>query len=908
MTRPLVVFPTKFVAGVTSGDPTTWLTPDPDKKKVPYEIDVRDGAALRSNYTTDAHAVAYHIPGRPSCPRLVVHFLKDYQRNGAAPVMGWMFVDFDLPEHRTWHEGEWVEVRRRVIEHPLASTAGLYQTRHGWRLVWPLAKPVPVSWGWRRAYEAFLDELGHVALGVSADRGCGDWTRMYRLPRVVREGETGRSSLAMDWARMQPLEWEPACGWVAEEPRVELPPAPELPSDINAARKMKRLLAYIDAFPPAVQGSDGHGQLYQLGAHLYGWAVSESESVELAWRHYNPRCVPPWTSSRKDVADFERQVRAGWKGSKQGWGEKLIDPAYAEVRDVSGPEDDGFSVGFSKEAQATGASPPAADEPELVGDDAPLEGLVERATKNPAAAFETSVLFAVAALRKKDAAEYNRLKFELKAQTDVNMLDFRSAVADAAKEAERRRLAALRKKAIAQAKKQGLPVFERGDHATIAEELKTLLLRQANQVATVFDEGEFHVYAPDLGIYTKRTIAELGTTLAGWSGAPVLGAQDKEPRDLMVNGSTVDGTLKIFEHLCAAPHFFATAPWGVAFKNEFVRWDETMGLVSEPLSPRHRARFGFPFDRQPDACPAQFLRFLQDLFAGDSDAVAKIGFLQEFVGASLLGLATKYAKCLVLLGAGANGKSQFVDIVSALFPDWCKTSVPPQEFKDKDAGAALAGSRINLVSELPSRDILESATFKAVVTGDEITRRRLYERSFKFRPQAAHIFSANQLPHTADTSGGFWRRMAVVRFNRNFQDSPDKKNDIGRKIADQELSGIIEWALDGARRLLARGEGGDYAIPQSTEETVDEWRRDSNPVQQYVDERLRLDGDDWVTAQELYSDFKTWSERNGFRTRSRTTFGREVRACGVEKKMSNGVKYKCRIDRTPYLVQGGAAW
>jgi putative DNA primase/helicase len=187
--------------------------------------------------------------------------------------------------------------------------------------------------------------------------------------------------------------------------------------------------------------------------------------------------------------------------------------------------------------------------------------------------------------------------------------------------------------------------------------------------------------------------------------------------------------------------------------------------------------------------------------------------------------------------------------------------------------AELANARLNAVSEVPDRAILESADFKAIVTGELVSARQPYKPAFTFACQAGHVFLANRLPATSDQSHGFWRRFVVVKFNRRFvsggaKDTKDEAPAKGREalIAElkAELPGIWAWALEGARRLLARGR---FELPVSHHEALAEWRRNADQVQDFVDSCCKpaAEASTWSRARLLYDAYRRWATGTGHR-------------------------------------------
>ncbi|MFH1498801.1 MAG: hypothetical protein ABII82_13350 [Verrucomicrobiota bacterium] len=170
------------------------------------------GEALARRWTTDAHLVCYHTATdgevRPTCPRTNKAALDSgaLAAVGAVLRLGVVLVDVDAPDHAA--TPEWREDQARLREAlPPGLRAGMggYATRGGYRLVWTLPEALTPD-----AFETIAARL-HATLaghGIEADPACKDWTRLYRLPFVVRDGDPQRwpADLARLGAAPLPVE------------------------------------------------------------------------------------------------------------------------------------------------------------------------------------------------------------------------------------------------------------------------------------------------------------------------------------------------------------------------------------------------------------------------------------------------------------------------------------------------------------------------------------------------------------------------------------------------------------------------------------------------------------------------------------------------------------------------------
>ena len=334
------------------------------------------------------------------------------------------------------------------------------------------------------------------------------------------------------------------------------------------------------------------------------------------------------------------------------------------------------------------------------------------------------------------------------------------------------------------------------------------------------------------------------------------------------------------------PGFFDDIPVGVLCKGTFLTL-EGGNIVARPPKPDDRRRTTLDIAYNPNAkCPT-WLGALEDWFGADEDGMRKTELLGEFVGAALFGVATRYQKALFVVAPGGNGKSQLLDVVSALFPgEHCK-AVRPQDWGNEYQRAELAQAMINVVAELPSKAIAEGSNFKAIITGDPLSARRIYEKPFTARPRCAHIFSGNMYPDANDTSDGFWRRILVLTMTRRFDGTPEEVHDLAKIIIDDELEGVLAWAVRGAARLLnKRG----YTIPASSLAEVATWRRQSDPVALWLERRTQPSNPGQGTLiKELFFDYDSWRETYRFPEMNFNNFSKALtRLCGPSKHTRKG--------------------
>ena len=445
------------------------------------------------------------------------------------------------------------------------------------------------------------------------------------------------------------------------------------------------------------------------------------------------------------------------------------------------------------------------------------------------------------------------------------------------------------------------PDFERGDHVELGERLVREL---APRESLVFDELHPHRYDEERGLWLPVERATESRIVQGFAGKTC--GPKRKPLD--ISAADVAGAIKLAHDQVSEPGFFGESTGIIAFSDCVVRVTSA-GVEVLKHAREHRVRAGFPFPYERGACPRRFLAFLGELFRDDEDRLEKEAFVQEFFGACALGIATTYQRCVVAVGSGGEGKSTLAGLAYECMPLGTTSAIPPQDWGQEYRRAMLVGKHLNVVGELPERDIIASEAFKAIVTGDPIVGRVIRESPLMFRPKAGHFFAANKLPGTSDQTEGFWRRFVILTFNRSFANDPARDPELGAKLL-LERPKIVSWLVEGAVRLVRERA---YTIPSSHHEALAAWRRSADQVALFAESELRpLELDEslsWGTpGATLYQAYSAWCTANGHRPLASNRFAERMKGLGFPaRKTRHGMVYPvARISEAERAVQGGA--
>ena len=130
--------------------------------------------------------------------------------------------------------------------------------------------------------------------------------------------------------------------------------------------------------------------------------------------------------------------------------------------------------------------------------------------------------------------------------------------------------------------------------------------------------------------------------------------------------------------------------------------------------------------------------------------------------------------------------------------------------------------------------VLSASLVKTLTGRDTINARFLNENSFEFVPQFKLFINTNHLPKVTDPTVFDSGRVKVVPFNRHFSEEEQDKTLKRRLRQTENLSGILNWCLDGLRLLQETG----LDAPRTVREATAQYRRDSDKIARFVDEMM----------------------------------------------------------------------
>ena len=280
-------------------------------------------------------------------------------------------------------------------------------------------------------------------------------------------------------------------------------------------------------------------------------------------------------------------------------------------------------------------------------------------------------------------------------------------------------------------------------------------------------------------------------------------------------------------------------------------------------------------------CP-KFEKMISDVMCGRNDLVR---FLQEYFGYMLTGLPPERIM-VIFWGSGANGKSSVVNIIGKILGDYM-VSARSETFTQSDKVdkigqdiVNLKGSRAIIIQETTEGQRLDVQKIKSFTGKDKIRGRYNFARvDIEFVNTGKIILATNHKPTIKGDDDAAWDRVYLVPFERVFKDS-ERNMGLPQEIMDTELSGVLNWMLEGLKRLISNGM--KFTRPTDVAKATDEYRREEDKMGQFIEEHCTYAGNSWiggdatVEAKIIYNKYKEWTEEVGIKPVAQVRFFKEL--------------------------------
>ena len=272
-----------------------------------------------------------------------------------------------------------------------------------------------------------------------------------------------------------------------------------------------------------------------------------------------------------------------------------------------------------------------------------------------------------------------------------------------------------------------------------------------------------------------------------------------------------------------------------------------------------------PVTYDPEAQCPNIKQFHKEITGTEED----ITILEEVLGFCLY---RDYfvAKALMLVGDGSNGKSTWLSLVKAFLG---LRNIAGRSLQDLEehrfAKADLYGKLANVYADLPDKALYRTGTFKIMTGRDVVSAEKKFKSAFEFVNYAKLMFSANKVPEANDDTSAFFRRWIILSFPNTFKGEDADPHILDKLTTEEELSGLLNLALDGLDDLL---ETGTFSDSKTTEEIREDYIRKSSPIAAFIMDCLESDSDAFIVKKAQYNVFTEYCRLRGLPIVTQNTF------------------------------------
>jgi putative DNA primase/helicase len=272
----------------------------------------------------------------------------------------------------------------------------------------------------------------------------------------------------------------------------------------------------------------------------------------------------------------------------------------------------------------------------------------------------------------------------------------------------------------------------------------------------------------------------------------------------------------------------------VVFKNGILNL-ATMKL--EPMTPDHLESIQIEANYDPTAYSSTADEFFATATCGDKDVEQ---LLYEVIGYTML-KTNALAKAFVLVGAGRNGKSTFLDVIKTMLGSKNYTAISFKDLANNFRAASLKNKLASLAGDISSQPIQESDLFKSITAYEDIQLEQKYKDSYTTKLFSTMLYSCNKLPRTPDTSDGFYRRFTIIPFNADLSKvtNVDGLAFHNSLMSQESIDYIAYKACLAIYNVLNTTK--EFSLPDCVKEMIQQYRIDNSGPLSWFRDKVKSD-------------------------------------------------------------------
>lgn len=219
-----------------------------------------------------------------------------------------------------------------------------------------------------------------------------------------------------------------------------------------------------------------------------------------------------------------------------------------------------------------------------------------------------------------------------------------------------------------------------------------------------------------------------------------------------------------------------------------------------------------------------------------------------------------FSKFFICYGEGQTGKSTYLRLIRQLVGKNNSSFLVLKDLEKEFMVGELFGKLVNIGDDIPYDAIKDSSILKSLVSGEEITTRKIYGMPFSFTNFATLIFTTNKLPAIADKSSGFYRRLCIIDIDTKIENPDPFFMD---KVQEKDYEYLLYKSIMAVRDAINRNSLSTYG---KAEANLEMYRMSQSSILLFLNDNSYNKNSMYLkSVAEAYLEYVQYCEDYGYK-------------------------------------------
>jgi len=306
-----------------------------------------------------------------------------------------------------------------------------------------------------------------------------------------------------------------------------------------------------------------------------------------------------------------------------------------------------------------------------------------------------------------------------------------------------------------------------------------------------------------------------------------------------------------------AEEFNEVPDYMACVKNGVLDLSDVNDIKFLPHNKKYNFKSKFPINYDSNAdCP--YIKW----FVNNTFKEKDIPQIQEWIGFHLIRKYI-YKKGVIISGKRDTGKTVFVNLLTKFCGE---ENVAGLSLQKIGAGKGfdvirLKDKKANISDDLSSKDIGSSGGFKMAVGDGYIEGEEKFGDRTRFQNTAKNTYTCNEIPSVKDDydDEAYYKRWIIWTLENTIPQEQQDPHLIEKLTTDKELSGLLNWAIEGYVRLVKQNKFSNEKEPK---EIMSLMKQHGNHLAEFCVKKLIKSPGKTITKQDMYEKYIEFCENH----------------------------------------------